>query len=165
MSDSENNTNQSVDDTKKEDAKKIAGNLVASALELKQSNPKLFFGGIAAVIIVVVLGTTFTGDDGVLSSDASKNLAVGQNYVLKNANSFDTNGRVRLVSVPGSMAAFDDNEEDPEEASCNHLPQDTQVKVLAFQDFAGKKDAFANVEILSGKCKGRKNWALSIDIQ
>jgi hypothetical protein len=159
MSESEN-TNQSVND-----AKKIASNMITTALELKQSNPKVFFGSIAIVIILILVVMNLGGSNGVLPSKPAKDLVVGQNYTLKNANSFDTNGRVRLVSVPGSIAAFDDNEEDPKEASCNHLPQDTQVKVLAFQDFAGKKNAFANVEILSGNCKGKRSWALAIDVQ
>jgi hypothetical protein len=160
MSDTEN-TNQSVND-----AKKVASNVVATVMELKQSNPKVFFGGIAGVVVLILLVMNLGGDNGVLPDKPMKDLVIGQNYVLKNANSFDTNGKVRLVSVPGSIEAFDDTaEEDPKEASCKHLPQDTQVKALSFQDFAGKKNAFVNVEILSGPCKGRKNWALAIDVQ
>lgn len=160
MSDSEN-ANQSAND-----AKKVASNMLATVLELKQSNPKVFFGSIGAVVVLILLVMNLGGDNGVLPNKPAKDLVVGQNYILKNANSFDTNGRVRLVSVPGSMEAFDDTiDEDPKEASCKHLPQDTQVKALAFQDFAGKKNAFVNVEILSGVCKGKKNWALAIDVQ
>jgi hypothetical protein len=159
MSDSEN-PNQSVDD-----AKKAATNIVATVMELKQSNPKVFFGGIAAVVVLILIVMSSGGNPEVLPSPAVKELVKGQSYVLKGANSFDANGKIRLVSIPGSVAAFDDSEEDPKEASCSHIIQGTPVKVTDFQDFAGKKNAFANVEILSGACKGKKGWALSIDVQ
>ena len=160
MSDSEKPT-PSIDD-----AKKTAGNMVATVMELKQSNPKVFFGGIAgvAVLLLIFIGVG-GGSEPVVPVTTLKNHALGQNYVLRGVNSSDANGKVRVVQVPGSVAAFDDSEEDPKEQACNHLPAETQVKAVGFQDFAGKKDAFVNIEILSGNCKGKRGWALAIDVQ
>ncbi len=160
MSDSEN-PNQSA-----EDAKKTAGNMIATVMELKQSNPKVFFGGIAGVAVLLLILMSMGGGSGpVVPVTTLKPHAVGQNYVLRGVNSSDANGKVRVVQVPGSVAAFDDSDEDPKEQACNHLPAETQVKALGFQDFAGKKDAFVNIEILSGNCKGKRGWALAIDVQ
>lgn len=160
MSDSEN-PNPSVDE-----AKKTASNIVATVLELKQSNPKVFFGGIAGVVVLLILLMSIGGgSEPVVPTTTLKDHVVGQNYVLRGANSSDAHGKVRIVQVPGSVAAFDDSEEDPKEAACNHLPAETQVKALGFQDFAGKKNAFVNVEVLSGNCKGKRGWALAIDVQ
>jgi hypothetical protein len=160
MSDSENST-PSVDE-----AKKTASNLVSTVMELKQSNPKVFFGGIAGIVVLLVLVMSIGGgSEPVVPVTTLKDHVAGQNYVLRGVNSTVANGQVRIVQVPGSMAAYDDSEEDPKEAACNHLPAETQVKALAFQDFMGKKDAFINVEVLSGNCKGKKGWVLAVDVQ
>lgn len=161
MSDSEN-PNQSVDD-----AKKTAGNnMVATVMELKQSNPKVFFGGIAGVaVLLLILVSAGGGSSPATPITTLKPHTLGQNYVLRGANSSDANGKIRVVQIPGSVAAFDDSEEDPKEQACGHLAAETQVKAIGFQDFAGKKDAFVNIEVLSGNCKGKKGWALAIDVQ
>jgi hypothetical protein len=160
MSDSEK-TNQSIDD-----AKNATGNVLATVMELKQSNPKVFFGAIAGVVVLLILVMSIGGGSNeVLPGKAMKDHVIGQNYVLRGANSSDANGKVRVVQVPGSVAAFDDSEEDPKEQACNHLVAETQVKALGFQDFMGKKNAFVNVEVLSGNCKGKKGWALAVDVQ
>lgn len=163
MSDSEN-PNQSVDN-----AKKVAGNLLTTAMEIKQSNPKVFFGGIAGVVVLLlILMSMGGGPEPVVPTTTLKNHVVGQNYVLRGANSFDANGKIRIVQVPGSVAAFDDSEEDPKDQNqaCNHLPAETQVKAIGLQDFAGKKDAFVKIKVLSaGKCIDKEGWALAIDVQ
>lgn len=165
MSDSEK-TNSEASPSAADEAKKTTTSLVTTALELKQANPKLFFGGIAGVVVLLLLVMSIGGgSDTATATKAIKDHVVGQNYVLRGANSSDANGKIRIVQVPGSVAAFDDTDEDPKEQACNHLAAETQVKALGFQDFAGKKNAFVNVEILSGNCKGKKGWALAIDVQ
>ncbi len=165
MSDSEN-PNSETSSSSADEGKKAANNFVTTALELKQSNPKLFFGGIggAVVFLLLIIGIS-GGSNEIIATDGIKNHVVGQNYVLRGANSSDAVGKIRVVQVPGSVAAFDDSEEDPKEQACNHIPAETQVKALGFQDFAGKKNAFVNIEILSGDCKGKRGWALAIDVQ
>lgn len=91
-----------------------------------------------------------------------KSHVVGEHYVLQVANETSENNKVQIVSVPGSVEAFDDSYSDD---ACKHLPNGVQVKALGFQDFAGKKNGFVNIEVLSGDCKGTKGWALAIDVQ
>lgn len=159
MSDSENPT-PSVDE-----AKKAANNVLATIMDLKQSNPKVFYGSIVGVVVLSLVMSIGGSSSPEAPVTTLKNHSIGQTYVLRGANSSDANGKIRVVQVPGSIAAFDDTDEDPAEKTCGHLPAETQVKAIGLQDFAGKKDAFVNIEIMSGDCKGKKGWALAIDVQ
>jgi len=139
------------------------GNLVASVLALRESNPKAFYGGIAGVVLLLILMMSGGSDDN-MPVHKSKAVVVGQNYVLKSANAYDPNATIRLVSVPGSMAAYDDTEENDREG-CKHIPDGTPVKVVQSQDAYGKKDVFVEVEMTAGDCEGKKGWALAINLQ
>ncbi len=164
MSDSEN-TNTSEDSTA-DNAAAGAGNALAKVMELKDSSPKVFFGAIGAVVVLLLIVMMSGGSDKKLPKAASKNLSVGQQYTLKSANRTEEGSTVSMVAVPGTIAAFDDSEEeDGSEASCRQQAAGTAVKVLELQDFHGKKDAFAHVEVLDGECSGRKGWVLAIDMQ
>lgn len=145
-------------------AKNTAGNLVANLLALKESNPKVFFGGVGAVALVLVALMFGGGSDAKLPVHQAKPIVVGQSYVLKSANAYDQQATIRLVAVPGSMAAYDDTEEADREG-CKHIPQGTPVKVVQSQDAYGKKDVFAEVEMTSGECQGKRGWALAINLQ
>lgn len=155
----EENTNQSIENTKE-----MAGNVTAKLLELKEKNPKVFFGGIGVGIVIIILLMSSGGSETV-SRSAIKNLAVGQSYQLKSANAYDKDATVRLVSVPGTIAAYDDTEEADRNGVCQHLAQGTPVTILELQDAYGKKNAYAKVEVTNGDCKGNSGWALSIDVQ
>jgi len=144
------------------------GNLVSSFLSLKESNPKVFFGSLGGVAILLVLMMTMGGDDSakpVISGPALKDLAIGQRYVLKSANAYDVAATVRLVVTPGAIAAYDDTEEKDRSGACQHIPQGTPVSVLEFADAYGKQKTYAKVRIEDGECKGNEAWALAIDIQ
>ena len=148
-------------------AKNTVGNLVSSFLSLKEKNPKVFFGSIGGVAVLLVLMLTMGGDGSkpVISGPALKDLAVGQRYVLKSANAYDPAATVRLVSTPGAIAAYDDTEEADRSGACQHIPQGTSVSVLGFSDAYGKQKAYAKVRIEDGECKGNEAWALAIDVQ
>jgi hypothetical protein len=150
-----------------EAAKNTVGNLISSLLSLKESNPKVFFGGIGGVVLLLVLMMSMGGDDSkpVISGPALKDLAIGQRYVLKSANAYDPAATVRLVSTPGAIAAYDDTEEADRSGACQHMPQGTPVSVLEFADAYGKQKAYAKVRVEDGACKGNEAWALAIDIQ
>ncbi len=145
-------------------AKDAAGNVVANLLALKDSNPKVFFGGVGAVVLV--LGALFMsgGNDAKMPVHQAKPIVVGQNYVLKSANAYDQQATIRLVAVPGSMAAYDDTEEADREG-CKHIEQGTPVKLIQAQDAYGEKNVFAEVEMTSGECAGKRGWALAINLQ
>jgi hypothetical protein len=148
-------------------AKNTVGNLVSSLLSLKEKNPKVFFGGIGGIAVLLVLMMTMGGDSSkpIISGPALKDLAVGQRYVLKSANAYDPAATVRLVSTPGAIAAYDDTEEADRSGACQHIPQGTPVSVLDFADAYGKQKAYAKVRIEEGECKGNEAWALAIDVQ
>lgn len=174
----DDNTNESENQTQPEEnnqptptespapsAQNAAGNLLASLLQLKESNPKAFFGGIGAVVLVLLYLVMSGGSDPKLPVHQSKAIVPGQNYVLKSANAYDPSATIRLVAVPGSMAAYDDTEEADRDGACKHMPQGTPVKAIQSQDAYGKKDVFVEVEMTSGECQGKRGWALAIDLQ
>ena len=158
----EENVKQTVDS-----AKNTVGNLLSSFLSLKETNPKVFFGAIGGVVVLLVLIIATGGDSSkpALSGPALKDLAVGQRYVLKSANAYDPAATVRLVSTPGAIAAYDDTEEADRSGACQHIPQGTPVSVLDFADAYGKQKTYAKVRIEDGECKGNEAWALAIDVQ
>jgi len=156
----EENVKETVDS-----AKNIANNLLSSMLNLKEKNPKVFFGAVGGVVVLLILMMMSGGGSKTVSGPVIKNLAVGQRYVLKSANAYDKDATVRLVSVPGTIAAYDDTEEADRSGACQHIPQGTAVSVLELQDAYGKKNAYAKVQIEEGECKGNSGWALSIDVQ
>jgi len=158
----EENVKQTVDS-----AKNTVGNLVSSFLSLKEKNPKVFFGSIGGVVVLLLLMMTMGGNDSkpVISGPVLKDLAIGQRYVLKSANAYDTAATVRLVSAPGAIAAYDDTEEADRSGACQHIPQGTPVSVLEFADAYGKQKTYAKVRIEEGECKGNEAWALAIDVQ
>ncbi|MCQ8119266.1 hypothetical protein [Methylomonas rosea] len=148
-------------------AKDAAGNIVANLLALKESNPKVFFGGVGAVALIVVAVFMGGGSDAKLPVHQAKAMVPGQNYVLKSPNTYDPNATVRLVSVPGSMAAYDDTEENDRDGACKHMPLNTAVKLIQAQaDTTDKNVLWAEVEITeSGECQGRKAWTSAINLQ
>ena len=148
-------------------AKNTVGNLVSSFLSLKEKNPKVFFGGIGgiAVLLIIMMMSGGDGSKPIVSGPVLKDLAIGQRYVLKSANAYDPAATVRLVSAPGTIAAYDDTEEADRTGVCQHIPQGTPVTVLEFADAYGKQKAYAKVKIEEGECKGNEGWALAIDVQ
>ena len=157
----EENAKQAIESTQK-----IVGNTLSLLKDLKEKNPKVFFGGIAGVTVLLLILMSSGGDNKPpLTGPSIKNLTIGQSYVLKSANSYDSASTVRLVSVPGALSAYDDSEEADRSGACQHMPQGTKVTALEFQDFAGKKNAFVKVKMTEGECKDNEGWALAIDVQ
>lgn len=164
----EENVQQEKDVKKTVDsAKNIVGDLVSSFLSLREKNPKVFFGSIGGVVVLLVLMMSMGGNGTkpTISGPVLKDLAVGQRYVLKSANAYDSAATVRLVSTPGAIAAYDDTEEADRTGACQHIPQGTPVSILEFADAYGKQKTYAKVKIEEGECKGNEGWALAIDVQ
>jgi hypothetical protein len=149
-------------------AKEKAGKLFSSVMELKETNPKVFFGvGGGVVLLVLVLMMSGGGNSNTVSGPKSINLVVGQRYVLKNPNTYEIESPIQLLAVPGAIAAFDDSEEleKGKVESCRRIAQGTAISIVDFQDFAGKKNAFVKVQVEDGPCKDSSGWVLAIDVQ
>ncbi len=141
-----------------------AGGALAGVMALKDSNPKVFFGGIGA--LVLILGFfMFGGSGSTVTPHKQAAIVIGNSYVLKGANITSPDATVRLVAVPGSMAAFDDTEKNDRIGGCKHMPVGTPVKAIQTQDAYGKPNAFVQVEMTEGDCTGQKGWVLAVNIQ
>ncbi|PKM10319.1 MAG: hypothetical protein CVV13_13485 [Gammaproteobacteria bacterium HGW-Gammaproteobacteria-3] len=150
-----------------ENAQKMVGKLTASLLAFSKEKPKVFYGALVGVVILFAI-MIFSGGDSSpsVSGPAIKNLVIGQRYVLQSPNTTDKLATIRLVAVPGTIAAYDDTEEDDRTGGCKHMKQGTPVSVLGFQDAYGKQNAFVNVQIeQEGPCKGSSAWTLAINVQ
>jgi hypothetical protein len=146
-------------------AKNTGGSLVSSALSLKENNPKLFYGLIAVVIIPVLVLMVSGGGSGTVSGPKIKDLVAGQKYILKSSNAVEPNAPVRLVAVPGTLAAYDDSEETDRNGTCQHIAEGTSVTALDFSAAYGQTKQYVKVQVEDGPCKGTTAWALGIDVQ
>ncbi len=150
-------------------AKEIAGKLFATMMDLKEKNAKVFYGVVGGVVLLLLIIMMSGGgsETVAVTGPSAKNLATGQRYVLKNPNTFEIASPIKLLPVPGSIAAYDDTEDEEKGKveSCRRIPQGTSITIIGLQDFAGKKNAFANVQVEEGDCKGNTGWISSINIQ
>ncbi|MDO9162711.1 MAG: hypothetical protein Q8N35_10635 [Methylococcaceae bacterium] len=156
----EQNTNQSP-----ETENAGSNGLTASLLALKESNPKVFFGAIGGIFILVAIVLFSGGGSNPIPSAAPKNLVIGQKYTLKNPNAYEVASPIRLVTVPGAIAAYDDSEDETKKEACRQIQQGSAVLLTELQDAYGKKNVFSKVKIEDGECKGSEGWVLSIDVQ
>ena len=148
-----------------ESAKNIAGNLISKALELKEKSPKIFYGAVGGIVLLLLFSMSGgSGEKPSLPTGSKlKNLQAGQVYSLKSANSYDTSATIRLVSAPGTLAAYDDTEEEDRTGTCQNFAQGTRVKVIRSQEISSTE--YAEVSVEEGECKGKTGWAFAIDLQ
>ena len=133
-------------------------------MKLKDENPKVFFGGIAAIVIVVGIFLFSGGNSKQLQAPQIAH-SVGQTYTLQAPNALPESGiTLKILKIPGQMAAFDNESED---VVCN-APTGTRATIRSFQEAFGKKNLFAQIEILDevGDCrKGVKGWTLTSNLK
>jgi hypothetical protein len=156
----EENLNKTVDSLKA-----TVSNQLTAFMGLKEKNPKAFYGILIALALPILIMMMSGGNTNTVSGPTIKDLAVGQKYTLKAPNTVDPSATVRLVPVPGTLAAYDDSEEEDRKAPCQHMPIGTPVEVMEFSDFAGNKKMFVKVKVVSGECKDKDGWVLAIDVQ
>ncbi|MGR8934813.1 MAG: hypothetical protein ACU837_10550 [Gammaproteobacteria bacterium] len=137
-----------------------AGQIFASLSKLKQQNPKVFYGAIGGLALVI-LYMMFSGNPEIISGPQQMGLTVGQTYTLQTPNVAGENPQVRMVSTPGQMEAYDDTEE-TDRQGCKTLPSGTRVTVKDLFKQPGMN--FAKVEILDGECKGKTMWTLAVNL-
>jgi hypothetical protein len=160
---STSNTAETGDKTTTAAASNAAGNVLSKIMELKESNPKVFFSGIGGLVLVILVVMMMGGGKKNLPVKQMANLSIGQVYELKGVNTYDPAATIRLVPVPGSMAAYDDTEEEDRKGGCKHMPQGTKVKLVQIQEAFGKAK-FVEVEMIEGECAGKKGWAIATNL-
>lgn len=147
-------------------AKTVISDQVAAFMGLREKNPKVFFGIVGGVVLLLLFMMIGGGSESTsVSGPTIKELAVGQKYVLKSPNTVDPSATIRLVPVPGTLAAYDDSEEKDRTEVCQHMPQNTPIEVMDFSDAYGKRKMFVKVKVLDGECKDKDGWVLAIDVQ
>jgi hypothetical protein len=137
---------------------------LAGFMALKEKNAKAFYGIIGGAGLLILFLLMPSGHDATLPSSAPKNLAAGQKYTLKSPNVDAENiahSTVRLVSTPGAIAAFDDDENKTEE--CRKFPVGTHVTVIDKQNISTVSYAKVQIEE-EGECNGTIGWVLSINL-
>src|ERR1035437_2794539 len=97
----EENAKQSIDA-----AKETAGKLFALMMNLKETNPKVFFGAVGGVVLLLIIIMSSGGDTNTMPGSSAKNLVAGQQYVLKTPNTYEVESPIKLLPVPGAIAAF-----------------------------------------------------------
>lgn len=140
----------------------VASKIGSALLHLKQSQPKVFFGGLG-IIAVAILFFMMRGNPEIISEPKTKELIPGQTYTLKNPNSFGDNATTELVAVPGTTAAYDSSDENS--AIVCRAPNGTKVRIKNFADAFGKRNLFAEVEVQSGECTGKIGWTMVVNIE
>ncbi|MGH8547951.1 MAG: hypothetical protein ACRERU_05025 [Methylococcales bacterium] len=123
-----------------------------SIIGLQKSNPKVFYGGAVALLIVFLF--TFVGSGTEETVQMTMNLVNGQNYVMKNPNG----GEVLLTTRPifGSAGSGEDTN------VCLVKP-DTVVKVV--EQTMANFITYVEVEPQGGDCQGKSGWTSKVNIK
>ena len=137
-------------------------NAKPALMRLKEENPKLFYGGIAGVVLVLGLFFLSGGDSSKTQHTQQTAISIGQTYTLRAPNAVGETS-LKILKVPGSMASFDN----PDDIVCS-APVGTSVIPRSFQDAFGKKQLFVQVEIQQevADCRqGVKGWTLKNNLK
>ena len=133
-------------------------------MKFKEENPKAFFGGIAAIVVVAGL-FFFSGGDSKTQHVQQIAHSVGETYTLQAPNALPGSGvTLKILKIPGQMASFDNESED---VVCS-APSGTRATIKSFQEAFGKKNLFAHIEILDAvnDCRqGVKGWTLTSNLK
>ena len=126
---------------------------LASINELKNSNPRAFYIGIGAIVLILfwMVAVRPGGEDRAQSA-----LVVGQSYTINNPNG----GKVVLVS-----AAMMSSSEYTGEDSGNVCVLDSGASAKLKQSRIVNYIPFAQLEITSGECAGKSGWTSAVNIK
>jgi len=135
---------------------------VPPLMKLKNDNPTVFFGGIAGVIIAIVL--FMLSDEEGIGQHKQADMSLGSVHTLQAPNALEPgNVSLKILKIPGQMSAFDNDDD----VSCN-APVGTSVTVRGFQDAFGTSQMFVQVEInqeIADCRQGVKGWTLKNNLK
>ncbi|MCX8049929.1 MAG: hypothetical protein N3A55_09795 [Methylohalobius sp.] len=141
-----------------EAAKAGLSQFIATAMALKEQKPLVFYGGLAALVLIV-LGLFFLGGGGGERVPAPT-IQVGQTYQLVNPN-VTGGGDVLLLQAPGRMGATDPELREKEQICV--VEAGTQAKVL--EQAVVSYVQYVKVEPLAGNCQGKSGWTSYVNLK
>ncbi len=131
-------------------------NIGAKVNDLRQNNPKVFYGGLGAVVILFLF--LLIGGGGTSQAPQVKAaLTVGETYRLVNPNG----GEVLLVAVPGQFSSAEYKEED----SQNICVVDSNTQVVLQEETFVNYIHYVKVQPSGGPCKGKSGWTSKVNIK
>lgn len=134
--------------------KNDVGGSVNNILATLKDNPKAMYGvigAVVAIIIMIVMGSTKTGELG-----AAKVLAVvpGQQVVIKNPNV----GNTILTNAP----KLSSSDEDDDQVICRQVAAGTTAVVE--DEAVSNYLSFVKVTLNDGECQGKIGWVPKVNI-
>lgn len=126
--------------------------IINTILGLRKSNPSVFYGGLVALLIVVLF--TFVGSGTEESAQMSVNLVNGQDYVIKNPNG----GNVLLTVRPifGSAGSGEDT---------NVCLVEPETLVTLQEQTIVNYITYVKVSPLGGGCQGKSGWTSRVNLK
>lgn len=131
---------------------------IAMAKALKEKNPLAFYGGIGALVLIVLVFPFLGG--GEVEQVPVPAVQVGQTYQLVNPN-VTGGGDVLLLQAPGRMGATDPELREKEQICV--VEAGTQAKVL--EQTVVNYVKYAKVEPLAGNCQGKAGWTSLVNLK
>lgn len=132
---------------------------VAMLTELREKNPKAFYGGIAGAVVLLLLILKLMGGGGVEQAK-TVTVQVGQTYQLVNPNVTD-GGDVLLFQAPGRMGATDPEIREKEKVCV--VDAGTRAKVL--EESIINYVRYVKVEPMEGDCAGKQGWTSVVNLK
>lgn len=133
-------------------------------MKLKDEKPAVFFGGIAGILLVLVLFMFSGDDDKAVRQFKQTAVSLGGTYTLRAPNALDGNDvSLKILKIPGQMSAFDNKDD----VSCS-APVGTSVTVRGFQDAFGTSQMFVQIEVnqdIADCRQGVKGWTLKNNLK
>lgn len=131
-------------------------NIGAQVNDLRQSNPKVFYGGLA-VVVILALFLLIGGSDTSQAPQVKATLKIGETYRLVNPNG----GEVLLVAVPGQFSSSEYDEED----SQNICLVDSNTRVVLQEETFVNYINYVKVQPSDGPCKSKSGWTSKVNIK
>ena len=131
--------------------------IVATLTALQQSNPKVFYGGVAGLVVILWFIMSGSGSGGV---QMKVNVTPGQSITLNNPNG----GKSLIDAQPGN---FSMNAEDEKSFVC-YAEAGASAKVVEetmIPTMGGTALPFVKVEITGGSCAGKSGWTSKTNIK
>ncbi len=141
-----------------EEAKEAASGIAETITSLKEKNPKLFYGGIAAAVLVLA-GLFFIGGGGGTKAPVPT-IQIGQTYALVNPN-VTGGGDVLLFSAPGRLGATDPKIREKEQVCVVNAGTKAKVTEQTVVNYI----QYVKVEPLEGDCAGKSGWTSIVNLK